>query len=403
MGGRDPGAYAEAVRALAERWLPRFGDQDFVCSPAGLWLALGAVASGARADTARELGELLGVDAGEAAGAVTRAGRWLGRTGGLAVATGLWSAVPLLDGFRRGLPDVGFGTLAGAGAGAGAGPEAGAGAGAGGAQGVIDAWVAEATGGRIGRLPLALDGSEDLVLANALALKVSWRHAFPVEATRDEPFTDRHGDTTSVPTMHQRIPSSWAWRVGGTTVVELPCEGPAGTGRAEGTEKAEESEGSAARVRFVLGAAGAEPAGTLAAAWAGDGRREALRADGVALALPRFSLRTRTDVHGRLPAPGITRAIRPGADFSGLSPRPLYLAKAVQEALVEVAEQGVEAAAVTAVAMTRSGAARRKVIEEIAFDRPFGVVVLDASGGTPLFAGWRSSAPRPRTGADGEA
>ncbi|MFE1902375.1 serpin family protein [Streptomyces gardneri] len=66
----------------------------------------------------------------------------------------------------------------------------------------------------------------------------------------------------------------------------------------------------------------------------------------------------------------------------------------MQEALVEIAEEGVEAAAVTQVTMTRSAAVPRPaVVERIAFDRPFGVVVLDTSGEVPLFVGWRRSAP----------
>ncbi|GHF93623.1 serpin family protein [Streptomyces zaomyceticus] len=371
---------ADAVQALAVRWLPCLGDDDFVCSPAGLWLALAAVASGARGRTAGELRDLLGVDGESAAGAVTAAGRRLGATDGVAPATGVWSRVPVLDGFRRGLPDVRFGVLPGAarfalpdevfgatdGMSPGEIPDA---------QGELDAWVREATGGRIDGLPLGLDGSEDLVLLNALALKASWLSAFPAHLTRDEPFTDGHGDTRSVPTMRKRIPASWVWYVDGVTVVELPCDGD-----------------EAARVRFVLGPEGAGPTEVLPAAWAGPAARKRLLADAADLGLPRFSLRTKSEVDGHLAALGITRALRPGADFQGLSAADLFISKVVQEVLVEVAEEGVEAAAVTQVTMSRSAApSRREVIERISYDRPFGVVVLDASGEVPLFTGWRQS------------
>ncbi|MFF4171826.1 serpin family protein [Streptomyces sp. NPDC001744] len=349
---------ADAVRALAARWLPRLGDGDFVVSPAGLWLALGAVAAGARGRTAEELRGLLGVAGEEAAGAVTVAGRRLAATGGLAVGTGVWARVPVREEYRRGLPGVRFGELRGD------------------AQAVLDAWVREATGGRIDGLPLGLDGSEALVLLNALALKASWRTAFPAHLTRDEPFTDGRGAVRPVPTMRRRVPAAWAWRVGGATVVELPCAGE-----------------DAALVRFVLGAEGAGPAGTLPAAWAAPGGREGFAADAVDLSLPRFTLRTRTGVDAHLAALGVVRALRPGADFAGLTPDPagLFVDEVVQEAVVEVAEEGVEAAAVTAVRMARSASApRREAVERIAFDRPFGVVVLDATGEVPLFAGWRS-------------
>ncbi|MFD4316673.1 serpin family protein [Streptomyces sp. NPDC058548] len=376
---------ADAVRALAGRWLSCLGDDDFVCSPVGLWLALAAVASGARGRTAEELRGLLGVD-GEAAGAaVTDVGRRLAGTGGVVSATGVWSRVPVLDAFRRGLPGVGFGVLPGAPAWFelpdevfGATDDMSLGEIPAVAQDELDDWVREATGGRIAGLPLGLDGSEDLVLVNALALKASWLTAFPAHLTRDEPFTDGCGDTRPVPTMRQRIPAVWVWSVDGVTVVELPCDGD-----------------GAARVRFALGPEGDGPAEVLPAAWAGPTAREGLVADSADLLLPRFTLRTRTDVHDHLPALGVRRALsRHGADFSGLSPAGLFVSKVLQEALVEVAEEGVEAAVVTQVTMTRSAApARREVVERIAFDRPFGVVVLDASGELPLFAGWCRSAP----------
>ncbi|GAA3396117.1 hypothetical protein GCM10017752_48680 [Streptomyces roseoviridis] len=340
------------------------------------------MASGAGGETAGELREVLGVAGPEAADAVSALGRTgavagpdgtdaatgRDRTGGafargpadgVALATGVWSRVPLRPEFRDRLPGVGFGTLGAQ------------------AQREIDAWVRGATGGRVEALPVRLDGGEDLVLAGALALKAAWLSRFPAHLTRDEPFTAGHGATALVPTMHQRIPAHRAWRFGGATVVELPCAG------------------DTVRVRFVLGEEGCGPAEVLPLAWAGPAARMPVRAEAVDLALPRFTLRTRTDVYARLPALGIGRAVRPDADFSGLSPVPLYVSAAVQEALVEIAEEGVEAAAVTVVAMTRGAAApRQRRVERIAFDRPFGVVVLDGTGEVPLFTGWRARADR---------
>ncbi|MFD8972103.1 serpin family protein [Streptomyces sp. NPDC059593] len=379
MAGFDSAAGADAVRELAGRWLPQLGSRDFVVSPVGLWLALGAVASGARGRTGEELAGLLGVEGEAAARAVTEARRWLGATDGVAVATGVWSTMPLLDGFRRGLPGVRFGVLPEAGYFAlpdevfgatddlsfGEIPDA---------QKEIDDWVRGATGGRIPGLPLGLDGSEDLVLVNALALTASWLTAFPAHLTRDEPFTDGSGVTRPVPTMRQRIPAGWVWYADGAVVVELPCEG------------------GGARVRFVLGAEGAGPREVLPAAWAARGERTPLAADSVDLALPRFTLRTKTDVRRHLDALGVRLALGPEADLSGISAAAMYIDKVVQEAVVEVAEEGVEAAAVTQVTMTRSAAAPRPaVVERIAFDRPFGVVVLagEGSGEVPLFLGWR--------------
>ncbi|MBB4979751.1 serpin family protein [Streptomyces nymphaeiformis] len=381
-GGPEADAAADAIRGLAARWSALLGDGDFVVSPVGLWMGLGVVAAGARGATGDELGVLLGVQGEAAAEAVTRVGRRIAAMDGVGAATGVWSAVPVREGFRRGVPDVRFGVLPWAALFAlpdevfgatddmsmGELPDL---------QEELDEWVRRATGGRIQRMPLDLDGSEDLVLLNALALKGSWATAFSGHLTRDEPFTDGYGDTRPVPTMHKRIPAAWVWYADGVTVVELPCEGE-----------------RSVRVRFVLGPEGAGPAEVLPAAWAAPGARRPLVADSADLALPRFSLRTTTDAREHLPALGVIRALCRDAEFPGISAADLYIGRVAQSAVVDVAEDGVEAAGVTQVTMTRGAAPpRHKVVERIAFDRPFGVVVLDGAAELPLFVGWRSSAP----------
>ncbi|MET9350309.1 serpin family protein [Streptomyces termitum] len=344
---------AGAVRELAEWALPDDPAADWAGSPAGLWTALAAVAAGARGRTAEELRGLLGTAGQEAGPAVAGMDALLAGTGGVACATSVRSRVPVYAAYRDALPGIGFGGL---------GP---------GAAAELDAWVAGATGGRIARLPAALDGGADLVLVGVTALAARWREAFARSETRPAPFTDGRGTVTEVPTMHRRLPADRAWRVGGGTVVELPCAGE-----------------RAPLVRFVLGPEGAGPAAVVPSAWAEAGR-EPVRAGAVELALPRFTLRGRTDVLSLLASLGVTAPLRPGADFSGLSPEPLHVTEALQEAVLEVAEEGVEAAAVTQVVMTRS-AVRPAPVERIAFDRPFGVVVLDAEGRLPLFTGWRA-------------
>ncbi|MFD7444500.1 serpin family protein [Streptomyces sp. NPDC059909] len=368
--------HAPAVRELGERWvrlLERGDDEDFVCSPAGLWLALGAVAAGARGGTAAELRELLGVAGEEAAAAVTGAARAIAGTDSVAVATRVWSRVPVYRAYREALPDIGFGHL---------GQEG---------QDEIDAWVKEATGGQIEKLPVRIQADTLLALVNALALKAGWATPFESHSTRLAPFTDAAGAVHRVPTMHRPLRPGEAWTAGTVTVVELSCA-PAPGG------------GAPARVRFVLGAPGAGPADVLPEAWA---PREVCRpvdAEVVSLALPRLALRTTVDVTPQLPALGIHEATSPAADFSGLSPEELGISHVVQEAVIKVAELGVEAAAVTVVlARPGSGPPRPQRVLRIAYDRPFGIVVLDGTGEVPLFAAWQATAPagEPIAGAAG--
>jgi serpin B len=356
-----------AVRALAERWLAeeRDGAANLVHSPAGLWLALAAVAAGAEGDTADELRALLGVAGEEAAAAATGVARELAGTDALGVATGVWSRVPVYRAFRESLPDIGFGPLQD--------PAA------------IDAWVREATDGLIERLPVPVSDDLPMLLVNALRLKARWETPFEGSSTHDRPFTDAAGVAHVVPTMHGAVPPADVWRApaaggyGTVDVVELRC--------------ATETGALPAVVRFVMGPYGAPAAWVLPAAWAGPERRTGLDADQVVLALPRLALRGSEDLLPRLRALGMRTASTRHADFSRLSPEPLSVGGVVQECVLRVAERGVEAAAVTAVMYRMVGAYRPKRVHTVRFDRPFGVVVLDGSGTVPLFTAWQASAP----------
>ncbi|MFF9689293.1 serpin family protein [Streptomyces sp. NPDC014623] len=351
-----------AVQRLGEQWvreLARPGDRSFVCAPAGLWLALTAVAAGARTETAAELRALLGVAGPEAAHVVTGAARAWGRTEALNVATRVWNGVPLHPEYEQSLPDVAFGPVDVA---------------------EIDAWVRERTGGLIERLPLDLGGAVALALVDVLALKAFWETAFDVTRTRDAPFTDAAGTSTPVATMHAPVGPADVWTVPGAYVVELRC-------------RAEPGGPAPVRARFVLGEPDEGAARVLPLAWAPEEARAPLHADAVTLALPRFTLRTNHRVTDHLPALGVRLATDPAAaDLSGLAPVPLCITEVVQEAVVKVAEKGVEAAAVTVVA-TRSSVPGPRVVKHIAFDRPFGVVVLDGSSDVPLFTGWQADIP----------
>ncbi|MEU5689184.1 serpin family protein [Streptomyces venezuelae] len=362
-------AYAGAVREFAERWLPEMersaggagGAGDFVCSPVGMWLALASVAAGARGETAEELRGLLGVAGDGAARAVTDGARALAGTDAVGVATRVWSRVPVLREYEEALPDIGFGPMD---------PDA------------ADAWVKEATDGMIERLPVVVTADTLLLLVNALVLKARWEDPFDGAGTSDALFTDAGGVGHRVPTMRRRVGAGDAWAVGGARVVEMRGAGVAGGGA-----------GAAVRVRFVLGERGAGPAAVLPLAWAPRARCSAIDAEQVTMALPRLALRTRTDATGQLGALGVRWAMSDAADFSGMSSERLAISQVVQEAVVRVAELGVEGVAVTAVPMRPGGAYVPRRAEHISFDRPFGVVVLAGAEEVPLFAAWQGGCP----------
>ncbi|MEU8626284.1 serpin family protein [Streptomyces sp. NPDC048669] len=353
---------AGAVQRLGERWIRELagpGGGSFVCSPAGLWLALAVVAAGARGETADELRAVLGVAERQAADAVTAGARELAATDALGVATRVWTRVPVHREYREALADIGFGPMDATG---------------------VDAWVREATGGLIERLPLDISEEMLLVLVNVLALKARWDEPFEPEATRDLPFTDAAGVSRAVPTMSATRGPWDGWTVRGTHVVELRC-------------RTERPGGAPARVRLVLGEPGAGAADVLPAAWAPQALRSPLDADVLSIAVPRFTLRTNVQVTEQLAALGIRVSTSAAADFGWMSPEPLRISQVVQEVVVKVAEEGVQAAAVTVIAAPAGAAPVRQRFLHLAFDRPFGIVVLDGGGEVPLFTGWQADIP----------
>jgi serpin B len=90
---------------------------------------------------------------------------------------------------------------------------------------------------------------------------------------------------------------------------------------------------------------------------------------------------------------------RQAADFSGITGRPpaqgrLSIGQIVHRAVIEVMEEGTEAAAATAVEMAVTAAAPRpEQPEPFVVDHPFLFLIVDHASGAVLFAG-RITDPR---------
>jgi serpin B len=102
----------------------------------------------------------------------------------------------------------------------------------------------------------------------------------------------------------------------------------------------------------------------------------------IKLHLPRFAAKSRLDVIPALMALGVKKPFSDG-DFSAMGPGAMAVSKAIQEAVVEVNEEGTVAAAATAVAVSRS-IPRAKVVM---VDRPFLFTISDSRTGAILFLG----------------
>ncbi len=156
-----PSLVASCVAAYSARLQAVIGATHHVASPLGAWLLL-ALAAPASTGTDRDtLTEVLGCDAVTAARAA--ADLLASPHPAVASAAALWTSAgtelgPRFERWRAGLPpQVTIGELPG--------------------QAGLDRWVREHTLGLIDRFPIQ-DDSIDLVLASALATKVSWTVPF---------------------------------------------------------------------------------------------------------------------------------------------------------------------------------------------------------------------------------
>lgn len=335
---------ARAGHHLAERATTT----NWVCSPLSLAYAFAMVRAGAGGETAAEIDRVFGFPAHglhEAFNAITRATA----TAHVRVANGLFT--------QHGLPvGAGFLETLAAHYGAGVHPVDFARDGA----EIINAWVHDATAGRIPRLFDALSPATRLVLANAIHLKAEWRQPFAEADTTHEHFAAA-GGPVRVPMMH--LTADLPYTAGADwQAVELPYKG---------TDLA---------MRVVVPADDQEPGALLAP----EALTAPTRQTYVELAMPRFDYGSHIDLVRPLEALGLRTVFAPGADLGGIHPG-LRVDGAVQRATVTVDEWGTEAAAATGLMMLTS--LRTPPTTVVRADVPFAFAITHVPTGTPLFAG----------------
>ncbi len=236
----------------------------------------------------------------------------------------------------------------------------------------INGWVSGETQGEIPSLldPSDVDPTTRLVLVNAIYFKGAWATAFDPSDTGPQAFTLSDGSKVSATTMSAMV----GLRFGGDTslqVVELPYRG-----------------GSLA-MNFLMptlpsGLAAYEGALTPAVLNAALGTLTSTQAE---LYLPKFSFTTRLALRPVLSGLGMTDVFEPKvANLSEMDGAlDLYVSAVVQEALVEVDEQGTVAAAATAATTDESGGSAEP--ETLYIDQPFLFLVRDTQSGAILFMG----------------
>jgi len=364
---------AQAVQADAafgtDLYLKLAASGNVVFSPASIAAALRMALAGARGDTAAELAAVLRLPGPE------DAADGLKQLAGIRPGDGLTFRAPNImwlestetvrDDFLAQLAE----TVAVERCDFARAPEA--------ARQVINDAVAEQTAGKITGLipPGVMDSLTRLVLTNAVYLKALWTHQFPARDTTQKPFYPERLGPAPVDMMHLAADLDYH-RGDGYQAVLLPYRG-----------------GSLAMAVVLPDGPLSEFTGRLGGAGGVGGLLAGLLSSGdqcqVDLSMPRFRVDAGFMLKDTLESLGVRTAFTPAADFSGITDdEPLHISAVVHKAWIDVGEEGTEAAAATAVAISALALVRKPPPEvTLVFDRPFLFVIADAASGLPLFLG----------------
>lgn len=238
---------------------------------------------------------------------------------------------------------------------------------------LINAWVEKKTSGKIPELLGAIPADAILYLINAVYFKGTWTTTFDKELTKEGDFTRQGGEKKKLPFMKAKRDFEY-FEAGGTAAVRLPF-----------------GKDMKASMWVVLPPADASLDDLVGRLAIGDlktwGERAAMR-EGV-VRLPRFKLRWKATLNDGLATLGMKRAFSPEtAEFPGLGKAGggrIFISRVLHEAVVEVNEEGAEAAAATAVEFGVESEPPPPFRFEA--DRPFLFLIVDDVTGAILFLG----------------
>ncbi|TDX03932.1 serpin family protein [Kribbella sp. VKM Ac-2566] len=364
-----------AVNDLTTRWARTLPAENTVVAGLGLWPLLAILASGADEPGRAELAAAAGVDPSTGATDAIRLIETIEASADLNAALGVWVSeqLKLAESFDSVMPAPLVGLLTG-------NPAVD--------KAKLDAWAAEHTDDLIRELPVDLDGDMMLVLASALLLRTTWVR----------PFTEQIRRVAAGPWA-----GSWHWlertdsdldsvrRYDDLTVVTVRGDEDVDVllGIGDGDDVLPRLLDAASRpTHGVPGSqliAEDDPGPGLRI-----GRTTASRPE-VKVSLPSFSIEVEHDLLASRELFGLTAVTSdPGAHghFSALSPTPLQVGQAKQKVLARFFATGFEAAAVTAVAMTRAAMVTRQERRlELTLDRPFAFIAVLRDSRLPIVAG----------------
>ena len=239
-----------------------------------------------------------------------------------------------------------------------------------GARGMINGWVSDRTQKLIPELlpQGSIDMGTRFVLTNTVYFNASWQKKFMPEKTSDAPFTKLDGSKVTASMMHEMFSMPYA-EGDGYRAVALPYASNELSFVAVLPNQGQHDKVEAALSGPWFAA--------LTAAWSNKS---------VELALPKLDYSAKANLNDALQALGMKAAFTSSADLSGMSSEPgLEITSVVHQAVIKVIEDGTIAAAATGVVVGTTSV--MQMDQQITFDRPFFIAIVDAPTGELLFVG----------------
>jgi len=243
----------------------------------------------------------------------------------------------------------------------------------------INRWAAEKTGNRIREIitPGMLTADARLLLTTAISFKAAWMRPFRPSSTQEQPFHLESGGEREVPLMHLKDDFRHA-EGDGYQAVEMHYLGTHLSMLILLPDRHQQLTGLESRLSTAL--------------LQDCERRMSVRE--IDLFVPRFRLDWRLRLNAALEALGLGEAFDPRqADFSGITghraphPDAVFIAEAVQEAVVGVDEEGTEAAAVAGYVLALCARVDLAPTPVFRADRPFLFAIRDRESDVILFLG----------------
>ena len=233
----------------------------------------------------------------------------------------------------------------------------------------INNWCSEHTNGKITDVIDRLSPGDVMVLANALYFNAPWLNPFDKNLTTKADFHGSKGKT-QVDMMSRKGYVNYG-EYQGCQFVELPYEG----------------ERYSMFVLLPPEDMDINSAISYLNANAYKAAKSMLEPKEVQLRMPKCKVETSMLLNKTLQSMGIKTAFTPAANFKGIAEMgPLALDLVKQKCLVDISEQGTEAAAVT-IAQVRLTSVRPTSYITMTVNRPYAFFIVDSTNDNVMFAG----------------